>query len=276
MSGSPVPVKERARAASEGSTGLERWDTRSPWDLSLRSVDANVLIIMALGAATFVTAPLAFLYALEVGGAALILLHVPLFWIAVWAFLTAGLVKGTVTAGADGLVIEWARGWRFVAYRDIADVSADGEHVRLVLRNHKVVRLRALQADQIVKRVGSAIAQDRGAEDSLEAREAARGDGSVDEWIARIERLGSSAGGYREASLDREGFLRVVADEDASPSARAGAALVLSQAKMTDDERRTIRSAAKSSAHPKVRVALETVADEVGVERARRAVREAG
>ena len=80
------------------------------------------------------------------------------------------------------------------------------------------------------------------------------------EWVASLrspERMET----FRRGDLDVGQLWRVVENGDVEPAKRAAAAVALSTA--LDDEAKTrLRIAAKTTAEPKLRVALEAAADE--------------
>jgi hypothetical protein len=255
---------------------LARWDTRSPFDFWTTSMELNCLAVVLLFGASWGTSLYSIGLALESGGTAFAWFAIPFFWLTLWTFFFAGQVKGTATAGADGISVSWAGTWRFFAYREIARASVRREHVRVELRNGKEARFRSRHSAAIGEHIEAAIEPEWVDERPREVGEAARGEGTLDEWMQRLDRLVAGTVGYRDAPLDRDAFLRVALDGNTPPSARAGSAFVLSKTQITDDERRAIRSAAEVTAHPKVRVALETVGAGDDEPRARRAVRAAG
>ena len=90
----------------------------------------------------------------------------------------------------------------------------------------------------------------------------ARGERTGHEWVEALRRLGSGAtAAYRGLPVDLEGLSRVLAEPQARPSTRAAAAVAL-VAGGDEAAAKKLRIAAAEMADPRLRIALEKVADE--------------
>jgi hypothetical protein len=95
----------------------------------------------------------------------------------------------------------------------------------------------------------------------IEERLLERGDRSALEWAHALRRASSAATGvYRSVEADVERMSQLLGDEHAAPSARAAAAVALTAHGDATAARR-LRIAAASMANPRLRVALEQVAE---------------
>jgi hypothetical protein len=89
--------------------------------------------------------------------------------------------------------------------------------------------------------------------------------------------LARGAGGFREAEVSADDLWRTLEDGAADPEARAGAAVALGPT-LGEGDRARLRVAARVVAAPRLRVALEAVADgdEARVEEALAEIEAAG
>lgn len=187
------------------------------------------------------------------------------------ASIVAITSSGPIWVGADGI----RDGGRFLPYSDLAEVTVQPK--RIVLRTkdgqeHHIQLLHSYGSTRWTARAqGSHVAEALTAafERSRRAREVspleedlAQGPRSLEGWLAALEALASQIGEYREASLDRDGLLALVADAGAEPTARAGAAWLLRRTGSHADERARFAEVAEATAHPQVRVMLDAASDE--------------
>jgi hypothetical protein len=93
----------------------------------------------------------------------------------------------------------------------------------------------------------------------LDAHLLARGKRTGSEWLEALRGLGSIAT-YRSISMHAEDLLRVLDDTQANPTARAAAAVALAASGSAKSTSR-LRIVASSMANPRMRVALEKIAD---------------
>lgn len=217
---------------------------------------------------------------------------------AVVAALVAGLFAYVFTlsfapmrvrVGTDGVVTRWLGRTRWIDHAQIEGavvyderISTKRQHgVRLLLAGGEELRLPTGQTD-----VGQAEAA-RLVTRILEAREArrrgakgggaellARGERDVTGWVRFLRGLGAGSVDPRSPAVPRDVLLRIVEDSHAAPLDRASAAVAATEAADPDAKRR-VRVAAQASASPKLRVALERIAeaeDEEAVAEALRAL----
>lgn len=185
------------------------------------------------------------------------------------------LTPSTVRIGTDGIVTRWFGRTRFIEHARIQSVKTYDEYisskrqrgVRLVLDTGEEVRLPTGQMD-----VGEAEAA-RLAQRIEEARDAhrrgaaggatdvlARGDRDVATWVRFLRGVGAGAVGPRTPAVPRDVLLRIVEDSRAAPIERASAA-VAAIASGDEDAKKRVRIAAEATASPKLRVALDRIAD---------------
>jgi hypothetical protein len=182
--------------------------------------------------------------------------------------------QATIRAGDDGFEVRWLGRRRYVAYRDVASASIDQGRMVFTLRNGKQVFVqlahrkgRYLVTDDprgtpVARRIDEGLAHARvESETARDEEELARGKRTPAAWLAAIEERAQPAAEYRGAALDRSALVRVATDGSADGSARGAAALLLRASGMNDEEGRAIAEAARGTVHPRVRVALEAVAD---------------
>ena len=190
-----------------------------------------------------------------------------------------------MSVGADGVFFRWLGWTRFIPYRDIRSVVTSDDspdaaarregdsvtYLRIDLRSGKSVRMRTggLGANggsfergaEIVARIRAGI--DAAASDTSgsrdEVRELACGERKAAAWLNDLGRRARGRG-YRDGAVDREELLGIVESNMAAPTARVGAAAILRNGGLHDEERARLRIAAESSVAPNVRVALEAAA----------------
>jgi hypothetical protein len=196
---------------------------------------------------------------------------VPLTTLALIAWLVAATTSREVVVGRDGVRIRWFWRSRFVPHRSIARVektdhsvvlyTADGEAIDLPLRP-KTKKPNEEWSDEAL-----------GLYDRIERARKRDGDSAVDdakllerdaratkEWVAAL-RDPNRVETFRRGELDAAQLWRVVEDGDVEPERRAAAAVALSTS-LDEGAKSRLRIAAKTSAEPKLRVALEAAADE--------------
>jgi hypothetical protein len=173
-----------------------------------------------------------------------------------------------VMVGSDGVLLRRvAARRRFVSYADLRSVDIDGEAVVLTLRTGERIALRLGRGraqketrDAIHRRITEALAafeRDRG----THAAQAlvAPGGRAVASWLEAVRGIGVATG-YRAATLDADRLWRIVEDAGAPPGARAGAAVALGS--LDTEGRERLRVAGGTVADPRLRVALDCVADD--------------
>jgi hypothetical protein len=164
-----------------------------------------------------------------------------------------------VIVGSDGVRTRGLLHQRFVPHGHIDRINTfhsaiDGTSgVRIGLRDGSAVVLPVValgrdHLDAVVRRIERARELALGS-GTPQVDALARGDRSMAEWRNEIERLAVAQPGFRERALGREDFERVLADPNALPDQRVGAAMAL-------------RVADPDAAKARVRVAALAVADE--------------
>lgn len=180
-----------------------------------------------------------------------------------------------VTVGVDGVMTRWFRSERFVPFSEVDKVDtyqqAKGGKlyvgVELSLKDGSNVRIPTGQEgfsmrspDALLARIREGLAlhrESRGAslDPSLFARQGR--DGPT--WVTSLRAIGSGAADdLRRASVSAERLLDVLDDASASASARVGAA-VAAMASSPAATKTRLRVAARTTASPRLRVALEKV-----------------
>ncbi len=167
--------------------------------------------------------------------------------------------------GADGILFSSLLGRQFVPFADILEVGDYGMGGILVLSRRKgrfMRRLDAAAAGAAIERIQTAIDAAKPEPDHVR-RQLHRG-GDVARWVARLRTLASGAS-YRGGTVARDAVWRVFEDPGSSASDRAAAAVVLGSV-ATPEDRARLREVAARIVSPRVRVAVERVADPAGDE----------
>lgn len=193
------------------------------------------------------------------------------FTIVLAAFVGAAMATSApeVTVGLDGLRVRNARRTWFESFDGVVDVRSTARGLELVKGDGtaKPVPLylvgtpqRQMQRDALVESIQDALEERAKTAQGTEALAAlARAGRTVSSWREAIRSMALD-GSYRRASLPFEGLTRVLQRADASPEDRIGAALAL-KASHPEEATERVRIAAQTCADPKVRVALERVAE---------------
>lgn len=193
----------------------------------------------------------------------------------------AGVVRGTLRVGAEGLATRWLFSERFVSFADIASIRArpflfDRARVDTVveLRSGKRLRLRAADGPNAeVSRGAEKRAMFAHVEQAFRRfTEAAggivhdptvleRGGRPVRDWLASLDGLVGGAGArYRVAALDADVLEAIASDPNGRAEARVGAAAAL--VRLGDEDRRTrVRLAAEACAESSLRAVLLDLSD---------------
>jgi hypothetical protein len=181
--------------------------------------------------------------------------------------------RSRITVGNEGVNYRWLGFDRYVAYADMASVSSEANRIVITLDSGEKVRLPIAVATTVTAPVTDqkriAIEQRiREQLDRYRARTAqapphelvAREGRSTRDWLGALTDLTRGDTTYREPVVPAEDLCRVLDDPSSDPSARVGAAVALKQSGDQDHVRR-VRVAAAMTAQPKLRVALERVAE---------------
>ncbi|HEY4117470.1 MAG TPA: hypothetical protein VGM56_06420 [Byssovorax sp.] len=210
-----------------------------------------------------------------------------------YAALILQVVKsGAVKIGADGIYVRWLWEKHFIPIGDVerAEVVDDepgllgrmpmvvrihrrsGEQVDLVTqggrsasgfggrsRLHELMRMRA---EIIAERVNEAVAGAAGAASRWNAAPLDRQGRDVDAWIAKLRALTSDVTSFRTNAPAAVDQLWAVVDDVACSAERRAAAAVALAPHVDDEGKARLRVVARATAAPKLRVALEAVADD--------------
>lgn len=187
-----------------------------------------------------------------------------------------GTGRCTVDVGADGVLLRWLRGRRFIP---IAQIESAEMHVEPARGGEMYwVRLRVhgedpceigvgsddedkARADALAERVRKAVATNRTANAEGTTALLDRRARTVTQWIDDLRAVGrGTAVTLRTEAITSERLWRIVQSAAARPVDRAAAAIALSAA--TKQDRARIRVAADAVVEPKLRVVLERAASQ--------------
>jgi hypothetical protein len=204
------------------------------------------------------------------------------------AYMAAGMAvaygwraftRAEVRLGSDGLLIRrWVGKSRFVPFSAIESASTQGANVGILLHDGTAIHLHVgtgkptgTDAEEaasqtrrdIVARVNEALTRAGRPLADASAALLVRAGRSTKDWLLDLTITTGEAASYRVSAVPREELWRMVEDPALSPTARAGAAVVLREA-LDEEERTRLRSAAEACAAPRLRVALDAVATAEG------------
>ncbi len=209
-------------------------------------------------------------------------LHVPgvqfLMLIPFLMMLALFSVPTHLLVGADGLLIKWLFWQRFIAHDQIQrvtryDEGSSGKRyvgIDVVLHSGETIRLPVMQAAwdngtvaMIHERVREAAHAWREGSAHTDASVLAQPHETTNaQWIPHLRALGMGAlATHRTAPLLPDTLWRIVEDPSARPTERVAAAIALSGS-IDDDGKGRLRVVAQATALPKLRAALDAVADE--------------
>lgn len=191
--------------------------------------------------------------------------------------LAGPLLGGTprsVEVGADGIATQWLWWRRFVPFADVAEIRVVEQSIEIRLHRGPSLWLRPVRRTEGRRR--GIVAEDphtsgllRALRERLAAARAAASTEAGDEaewarrqrpvatWVADILARSDETGDYRAAAVDRERLLQLAERPVADPGARAAAAVALKRLRIEPHERERLRIAADTTAHPRLRFALE-------------------
>jgi hypothetical protein len=164
----------------------------------------------------------------------------------------------TIAVGRDGIFIRGTSKPRFFGYSSFDEVRLTGVHLDLVRAGKVVLRLQlhgadAARAESLAERIRAALALSNRTDGAhLLARTAVAG---------LLGRAAQGATDYRQASVTREQLWELVEGEATDEQARVAAATALADSGGREDRGR-LRVAAAHVADPRVRIALEELAEE--------------
>lgn len=196
-----------------------------------------------------------------------------------WVLLVMGygviglpmLLPQRVEVGDDGILLRWLETRRFIPLGAIQDVESDPEGVVVVLRSGSRVKIRlsykahakenerSRLLDAIRARLEAHAPLGRAEEEGL----LARGGRDLATWLADMRALGAgtgTAGGYRAIAIPEDRLWEILENPAADASAREGAALAL-HASLDDAGRDKVRTLSRTTASPRLRIALDGVAN---------------
>lgn len=168
-----------------------------------------------------------------------------------------------LTVGTDGLFVKTRLRERFIPFAEIESMRRFGATILFQLSSGRPLMIPPPIPPDLVE---AALARIRAAKKARQKSDEAdqrlavvrRGGRSVDDWKRDLGRI-FGAGSYREATLSREELSALVESARASADERIGAALALSTG--GEEAAAPVRIAAGLCADPRLRIALETIAD---------------
>jgi hypothetical protein len=198
----------------------------------------------------------------------------PRHWIAVAvlsAMFVASLcicgIRRAIAIGADGVLVSGILAASFVGFRDIESVVAEESgwpsSCKLVITARRprpmVFWMRAIEARAAADRVQAAIGATDGIAEPVRMH-LRRGGPDVRAWLARLRTLTHHREPYRAIGAPVDTLWRLMDDPTVGESERAAAAVVLG-ADASNEARSRLRDVAARVASPRVRVAIERVAE---------------
>jgi hypothetical protein len=179
------------------------------------------------------------------------------------------LWSGTdVVVGRDGVRLRHLF-TRFIPYDDVrhVDIIANDGRVRITLGDGSVVKVHPIPTEHpqrmkaLLHYIHRAMILEEGPS-AAALHVLDRRNETVSDWRNRLKHLLVAQPGYRGAKISAGDALAIVADAGRKPVHRIGAALALADGgALDDDARNRLRSAAEGSANPKLRIALEALAE---------------
>lgn len=207
---------------------------------------------------------------------------IPLIFIAMVPFL---LVPAKITVGVDGLLVKWLWLREFIETKDIilvkrfdtgfgknrrkgVEVVMPGRSLQLPMYSDEAIATLEQRIHDVC-----ALAKNQ-THVGDEALVLARGELGLRDWITKLRALGSGATAtLRSAAVMPEHLWRIAEDPARPAIERAAAAIALAPSLGETDKER-LGDLAKTTAAPKLRVALERVAEEATNEEMEEALKE--
>ncbi len=187
------------------------------------------------------------------------------------AFIVAGiqLSQAKVHVGTDGLLVTRVGRKTFVPFSEIERIDVEGGVLLQIVRHGgRPLRVGFSGNSPASREAGGALLRriedaratfDRGEPGARVAAQLERGRRSTRDWVTGLRRL-VEAGQYREAAALPDRLYRIVEDPSQPEAARAGAAVALGPV-LDARGRARLRVAAKASASPRLRIALECASE---------------
>jgi hypothetical protein len=199
-----------------------------------------------------------------------------------YAALLAGFVPTRLTIGLDGVLVRWMGLRELVPFAELRGVDHDGERLCLHLASGQARRFsvrwvgvattgekgsdatgfatRAAYLDAVVARVREAVAAS-GRAGGVGGAALLRRGRDLSTWVSALRGLlARGPAGFREGETPPEKLWSTLEDGAASPEARAAAAIAL-QPSLDDADRARMARVARVVVAPKLRVALDAVAE---------------
>lgn len=197
----------------------------------------------------------------------------PMLMVVAYPFLlTMILIREKVQIGADGILTRWMGRQRYFPFSQIewvnpwegAQLNKRYTGVELVLRSgekHRILvgqkRWSEEERGLLLERISESIEAYKSGMFGTDASILGRNGRAPTDWITALRAIGTGANAdMRTSPIPLERLWQIVEDASAAAVARASAAVAL-VAQVPVEERTRIRVAARATASPKLRVALE-------------------
>lgn len=194
-----------------------------------------------------------------------------------WVLLVLGLIgtvalgrQSRIRIGIDGIHHRWLWRSEFIRFEEVTQIRSvvrdKKRFIDLEMKSGAVRRLAlAPEAEEeesfAYRRIQHAYVAYLEREKAGDIEALARGGRTTEAWLDALRRVAVGANvDMRTAHVSLEKLWSLVEDPSAQPSARAGAAASLASV-ATEDDRKRIRVAAATIAEPKLRLAIERVAE---------------
>jgi hypothetical protein len=198
-----------------------------------------------------------------------------------YAALIASSASTRITVGLDGVLVRWLWRRELIRYADLRAVDHDGERLHFHLEGGRRASFavawtasrfdpqgsgetgfasRGAYLDALVARIREAVGA-RGAAEERTRAVLLRKRRDIDTWMGALRALlARGARDFRDAATSPEDLWRTVEDGGADPATRAAAAVALGPA-LAGAEKERLRGVARVVVAPRLRVAMEAVAD---------------
>lgn len=199
------------------------------------------------------------------------------------------LVPATLRVGTDGLHLKSRLKEKFFPLERIASVAPTRNGIELAMIDGSRANLPIASSYQLSpydKELQAALLQrihevQKRRTDTASSSEATvgwrlgRGERTIADWLASLVGEGGDDGGFRDAEIRLDDLVEVLDDRSGAPAHERVAAAVLLAKRGGDEDRARIRVAAEAVVAPKLRVALDAIADGKDVAALEEAIREA-
>jgi hypothetical protein len=171
----------------------------------------------------------------------------------------------SLEVGLDGVLATSRKGRALLRFEDIRDVAAGPTSLRITTNDGVTHEILADVDDDAVRRAmldrlreARAITRSRGKQSSVALALLERGSRTLGAWRAELATILTAAKGFRAAAVGSDDLAVVMDDTSASAAQRLAAAIALGA---VPENRARIRVAAETSVSPKLRVALDALAE---------------